>query len=121
VLNDLRELLRVADEVNVKSVCVLEDAVDNVKVVDNVTEVCGESDLGTAGTLESDELLVGGLESLLGLGGKVEDEDGLIDLDGLGTSLLELLQELLVDGKELLEESDGVDVLATVGLGEVEE
>ena len=121
VLDDLGELLRVADKVNVESVCVLEDAVNDVKVVDDVTEVGGEGDLGTAGTLESVELLVGGLEGLLDLGGKVEDEDGLVDLDGLGTSLLELLQELLVDGKELLEEGDGVDGLATVGLAEGEE
>lgn len=121
VLDDLAELLRVADQVDVKGVGVLEGGVDNVEVVDDVAEVGGESELGTSGALESGELLVGGLESLLDLGGEVEDEDGLINLDGLGASLLELLQELLVDGEELVEERDGVDGLATVGLAEGEE
>ena len=121
VLDNLAELLRVADQVDVKGVCVLEDAVNDVKVVDDVTEEGGEGDLRTSVTLEGVELLVGGLEGLLDLLGKVEDEDGLVDLDGLGTGLLELLQELLVDGKELVEEGDGVDGLATVGLAEGEE
>ena len=121
VLDNLAELLRVADQVDVKSICVLEDAVSDVKVVDDVTEEGGEGDLRTSVALEGVELLVSGLEGLLDLLGKVEDEDGLVDLDGLGTGLLELLQELLVDGKELVEEGDGVDGLATVGLAEGEE
>ena len=89
--------------------------------MDDVTEEGGEGDLRTSVALEGVELLVSGLEGLLDLLGKVEDEDGLVDLDGLGTGLLELLQELLVDGKELVEEGDGVDGLATVGLAEGEE
>ena len=118
VLNDLLELLRVTDEVDVESVEVLEGGVNDVEVVDDVTEVGGKDDLGA---LSSGQLLVGGLEGLLDLGGQVEDEDGLVDLDGLGTSLLQLLQKLLVDGQKLLEESDGLDGLATVGLAEGKE
>ncbi|KAK1242143.1 hypothetical protein MKX07_000129 [Trichoderma sp. CBMAI-0711] len=111
------ELLRVADKVNVDGVDVLGD---EVQVVDDVTEVGGEDQLGDLVT-EASELLVGGLESGLGLGGQVEDEDGLVDLDGLGTSLLELDEELLVDGQEVVEQVNGVDGLATVGLSEVQE
>jgi len=118
VVNDLLELLGVTDKVDVESVEVLESGVNDVEVVDNVTEVGGKDDLRA---LSSGELLVGRLEGLLDLGGQVEDKDGLVNLDGLGTSLLQLLQKLLVDGKELLEEGDGLDGLATVGLTESKE
>lgn len=113
------ELLGVADEVDVNRVEALEVGED-INVVDDVTEVGGESDAGTLGT-EGTELLVGGLEGSLGLLSKVEDEDGLINLDILGASGLELGQKLNVEGKELLKESDGVNGLVTVGLGESQE
>lgn len=121
VLNHLGELLRVADQVDVESVGVLESAVNNVEVVDNVTEVGGQNELGTLVALESGELLVGGLEGLLDLGGKVEDKDGLVNLNGLGTSFLQLLEELLVDGEKLLEERDGLNGLVPISLAEGEE
>ncbi|TFA99429.1 hypothetical protein CCMA1212_008781 [Trichoderma ghanense] len=111
------ELLGVADKVNVDGVDVLGD---EVQVVDDVTEVGGEDQLGDL-VAEAGELLISGLESSLGLGGKIEDEDGLVDLDGLSTSLLELDEELLVDGQEVVEQVNGVDGLATVGLSEVQE
>jgi hypothetical protein len=115
--NDGVELLRVADKVDVDSVDVLGE---KVQVVDNVTEVGGEDELGDLVT-QAGELLVGGLEGSLGLGGKVKDEGRLVDLDGLGAGLLQLGKQLLVDGQQLLEEVDGVNRLATVGLAEVEE
>lgn len=115
--NDGLKLLRVADKVDVDSVDVLGD---EVKVVDDVTKVGGEDELGDLVT-QAGELLIGGLESSLGLGGQVEDENGLINLNGLGTSLLELDEELLVDGQKLLEQVNGLDGLATVGLSEVQE
>lgn len=93
---------------------------EEVNVVDDVTEVGGEDKLGDL-VAEGGKLLIGGLESGLGLLGEIEDENGLIDLDGLGTSLLQLDKELLVDGQEAVEEVNGVDGLVTVGLAEVEE
>lgn len=113
------ELLGVADKVDVDGVEALEVGED-INVVDDVTEVGGESDAGTLGT-ESTELLIGGLEGSLGLGSEVEDKDGLVNLDILGTSGLELGQKLNVERKELLKESDGVNGLVTVGLGESQE
>lgn len=115
--NNGLKLLRVADKVDVNSVDVLGD---EVKVVDDITEVGGEDELGDLVT-QAGELLIGRLESGLGLGGEVEDENRLINLDGLGTSLLELDEKLLVDGQKLLEQVNGVDGLATVGLSEVQE
>lgn len=113
------ELLGVADKVDVDGVEALEVGED-VDVVDDVTEVGGESDAGTLGT-EGTELLIGGLEGSLGLGSEIEDEDGLVNLDILGTSGLELGQKLNVERKELLKQSDGVNGLVTVGLGESQE
>ena len=113
------ELLGVANKVDVDGVEALEVGED-INVVDDVTEVGGESDAGTLGT-EGTELLVGGLEGSLGLGSKVEDKDGLINLDILGTSGLELGQKLNVERKELLKKGDGVNGLVTVGLGESQE
>jgi hypothetical protein len=115
--NDGVELLRVADKVNVDGVDILGHS---LKVVDDVTEVGGEDKLGDL-VAEAGELLICGLEGGLGLGGQVQDEDGLIDLDSGGTSLLQLGEELLVDGDELVEQVDGVDRLTTVGLAEVQE
>jgi len=113
------ELLGVADKVDVDGVEALEVGED-INVVDDVTEVGGESDAGTLGT-EGTELLIGGLEGSLGLGSEVEDKDGLVNLHILGTSGLELGQKLNVERKELLKQSDGVNGLVTVGLGESQE
>ena len=115
LVDDSVELLGVADEVDVDTVDALEGGED-IEVVDNVTEVGGEDDLGQTA---SGECLVGRLEGILDLLGEVLDEDRLVNLDSLGTSLLELLQELDVYGHKLVEERDGVNGLATVGLTEV--
>jgi hypothetical protein len=111
------ELLGVADEVNVDGVDVLGQG---LKVVDDVTKVGGEDKVGDL-VAKGSKLLVGGLEGSLALGGQVEDQDGLVNLDGLGTSSLELGEELLVDGQEVVKKVDGVDGLVTVGLAEGEE
>ncbi|KAH4892642.1 hypothetical protein HBI56_217970 [Parastagonospora nodorum] len=109
--------LKVPYKVNVDTVDVGE-ASKGVEVVDNVTEVGGDDGLGQ---VAADKLLVCGLESILDLLGQIVDEDGLVDLDGLGTGSLELLEELYVYGKELVEQRDGVDRLVTVGLSEGKE
>lgn len=114
---NLLELFGVADKVDVDTIDVLGE---EVKVVDDVTEVGGEDNLGDLVT-KAGELLIGGLEGSLGLLGKIEDEDRLVNLDSLGTSLLQLGEDLLIDGEELLKKVDGLDRLATVGLAEVEE
>lgn len=115
--NDSLELLWVSDKVDVDTVDALE-AGEDIEVVDNVTKVGGEDDLGqTAGG----KCLVSRLEGILDLLGEVLDEDRLVNLDCLGAGLLELLQKLNVYRNKLVEEGDGVDGLATVGLSEVEE
>lgn len=111
------KLLGVANKVDVKSVDVLGDS---LKVVDDVSEVCGEDKLGNLGA-KAGKLLVCGLEGSLGLLREVEDEDRLVDLNSLSASFLELGEELLVDGEKLLEEVDGVNRLATVGLAKSQE
>ena len=121
VVNDLLQLLGVADEVGVEGVGLGESAVDDVEVVHDITEVSGEDKLRAVATLQSSEFLVCGLERTADLGGQVEDQDRLIDLHGLRTSLLELLQELLIHRDKLVEEADGVDGLVAVGLAKVEE
>ena len=42
--------------------------------------------------------------------GSVSDQDGLVDLDVLNTSLLELGEELLVDGEQVVEERERLEV-----------
>lgn len=113
------ELLRVTDQVDVDSVHIL-DGGENINVVHNITEVGGDGDL-RGGSTEAADLLIGGLESSLDLGGDVQDEDRLVNLDLLGTSSLELLQQVGVDRQKTLEEVNGVNILATVGLGESQE
>ncbi|KUI73961.1 hypothetical protein VM1G_11931 [Cytospora mali] len=115
--NDGLELLRVADKVDVNSVHILGHS---LQVVDDVTEVGGEDQVGDLVT-QAGELLVRGLESGLGLGRKVENQDGLVDLDSGGTSSLQLDKELLVDRHKLVEQVNWVNALTTVGLAEVEE
>jgi hypothetical protein len=113
------KLLGVADQVDVDTVEALKGRED-INVVDNVTEVGGEDEARSLGT-EGTKLLVNGLESSLGLEGQVEDKDGLINLNILDTSLLQLGKKLDVDRKELINLGDGVNRLATVGLGEGQE
>jgi len=115
--NDSLKLLGVADKVNMDGIDVLGNS---LKVVDDVSEVGGEDELGDLVT-KAGKLLVRGLEGSLALGRKVEDEDRLVDLDSLGTSLLQLGKELDIDGEEVLEKVDRIDGLATVGLGQCEE
>jgi len=114
---NLLKLLGVSDKVDVKTIDVLGE---EVNVVDNVTKVSGENDVGDL-VAKAGELLIGGLESILGLLGKIEDKNRLVNLDSLGTSLLQLREELLIDGEKLLEKVDRVDRLVTVGLTKVEE
>ena len=113
------ELLGVANQVDVNRVEVLEVGED-INVVDDITEVGGEGDTGSLGT-EGTELLVDWLEGSLGLLGKVEDQDGLINLDILDASSLELGQKINVERNELVNQSDGVNALATVGLAQSQE
>lgn len=79
---------------------------DKVDVAVQASEVGGEDDLGGNGG----ELSVGGGELLLEGSGGVEDEDGLVDLDPLGASSLQVSEEGLVEGEELGEEGDGLEV-----------
>lgn len=115
--NDGLKLLGVSDKVDVKGIDVLGE---EIQVVYDITEVGGESNVGDL-VSKAGKLLIGGLESSLGLGRQIENEDGLVDLDGFGTSLLKLGEELLVNGQKLLKQVNGVNGLVTVGLAEVEE
>jgi hypothetical protein len=75
------------------------EGLDEVERLAEGSEVGGEDDLGG----DLGKLLVGGLE-LSGEGlSSVEDKDGLVDLNGLGTGLLELGEKLGVNGDELIE------------------
>ena len=75
----------------------------------------GKGDLGGDRGEGLVDLLVVGTPGL----GLVGDKDGLVDLDLLDTSLLELGKELLVDGDELVEERQGLEVSRGVtGLGD---
>lgn len=72
-------------------------------------EVGGQGDLGG----DRGELSVGRDELLLEGSSGVEDKDGLIDLDRLSTSCLQISKEGLVEREELGEEADGLEA----GLG----
>lgn len=111
------ELLGGTDEVEVKGINVILEGVD---VVLDATKVGSNEELGTSGGgLKG---LVGLLESELDVGIKIEDQDGLIDLDPVGTSGNELLDQLNVEGQNLGEERQGVEGLSTLGgLAEEEE
>lgn len=117
--NNSVKLLRVADKVNVDSGDG-GNAREDIDVVDNVTEVGSQGD-GRDVSFRSSEGLIGRLESILGLLGQVQDEDRFINLDGIGASSLELLQEFNVDRDELGKKRDGVNRLATIRLSKVEE
>lgn len=111
------ELLWVADEIDVDSVDI---SWKSVQVVDDVTKVGGKDELWD-GITESGELLVGWLEGGLDLGVEIENEGWLIDLNGLGTGGLKLLEEVDVDWDELLDQGDWVNGLVTVWLSEGKE
>ena len=111
------ELLWVADEIDVDSVDI---GWESLQVVDDVAEVGGKDELWNSIT-KSGELLVGWLEGSLDFGWEIENEGWLINLDGLGTSSLELLEKIDVDWEELLNQGDWFDSLVTVGLSESEE
>ena len=119
LLENRLELLGVADKVNVETLDVGESRED-VEVVDDIAEVGGDNDRGDGRSLGGDGL-IGRLESSLDLGLEIVDEDGLVNLDGLGTGSLERLQELNVDGDKLVKERDGVDRRATVSLAKSKE
>lgn len=113
------KLLRVTDQVDVDTVEVVEGRKD-INVVDDVTKVGSKDNAGSLGT-KGTQLLIGGLESSLGLGGQVEDEDGLVNLNILNTGLLELGKQVSIDRDELIDLVDGVNGLTTVSLGEGQE
>ena len=94
------------------------DRRNHVKVVDNITKVGSQYKVGQVGARQ---LLIGWLECLLDFGREVENQDWLINLDGLGTSLFQGLKNLNVDWEELIKKGDGVNSLVTVGLAKVEE
>ena len=73
-----------------------------VNVGVETTEVGGQEDLGGNGG----KFCVGGVELALKLEASVENEDGLVYLDPLGTGCLEFGQELLVKREDLGEEGD---------------
>lgn len=116
-LGDLIQLLWVADQIDVDSIDVLWK---NVKVVDDITEVGSEDNLWD-GITKSGELLVGWLEGSLDIGWEIEDQGWLINLDGLGTGSLELLEEVDVDWDKLVNQRDWLNGLPTVWFSEIKE
>lgn len=116
-LGDLIQLLWVADQIDVDSIDVLWKS---IKVVDDITEVGSEDNLWD-GITKSGKLLVGWLEGSLDIGWEIEDQGWLINLDGLGTGSLELLEEVDVDWDKLVKQRDWLDGLSTVWLSEVKE
>ncbi len=114
---NILELLWVADKVDVDSVDVLWK---DVQVVDDVTEVGGKDNLWDGIALLG-KSLVGWLEGSLDGSWEIEDQGWLINLDGLSTGSLELLEEVNVDWDKLVDQGDWLDGLATVGLSESKE
>lgn len=78
---------------------------NDVDIALETAVVGGKHDRGGNG----DKLAVRGDERALVVGSDIENEEGLIDLDPVSTSGLELGQELLVDREELGEEGDGLE------------
>lgn len=113
------ELLRVADKVDVDAVKAVESR-ENINVVNNVTEVGGQGQAGALGS-KAAQFFVGRLEGGLDLGSKVEDEDGLVDLDILSASSLQLGEKVNVERQKFLQLADGLKGLATVSLTESQE
>ena len=115
--NDSIKLLWVADEINVDGIDV---SWESINVMDDVTKVSREDNLGDLST-QASQFRVSWLEGSLGLGGQIKDKDGLVNLDGLCTSVFEFGKKLLVDGQKLVQEVNWIDSLATIRLAEVEE
>lgn len=93
---------------------------EGLKVVDDITEVGSEDNLWDSIT-KGGELLVGWLEGSLDIGWEIEDQGWLINLDGLGTGSLELLEEVDVDWDKLVKQRDWLNGLSTVWLSEIKE
>lgn len=102
-LEDLRELPGSTVEVNVETSDT--ELGNDVEVGVETTVVGREQDKGSDG----DDLVVGGLESGRVVGSGVKNEDGLVNLDPLSASGLELAQELLVDREQLRKEGNGLE------------
>lgn len=117
--NNSLQLLRVADEINVNAIEAVKGRKD-IDVVDNVAKV-GSKNKARSLVAKGTDLLIGRFESGLGLGRKVKDEDGLINLDILNTGLLELSQKLNVQGEELLKLVNRIGGLSTICLGKGQE
>lgn len=102
--NDRLELLGLTVEVQVER----SDG-ERLEVVDRLADAAvsrGDGDGGRNGG----EGLVGLLEELGRALRLVEDQDGLVELDGLSTGLLERSKDLFVDGQERVEELDRLKV-----------
>ena len=113
---DSVELSGLSVEVDVKGVD--REVLDELDALADSAVRGGEGDLGGNGGEGLVDLLVLGTPGL----GLVGDEDGLVNLDRLDTSVLELLEELLVDGEEVVEQREGLKVGGSVsGLGDESE
>lgn len=75
---------------------------NKINVGVETTKVGGQKDLGG----NRGKFSIGGIELALELETSIENEDRLVDLDPVGTSSLELSQELLVERKDFWEEGD---------------
>lgn len=114
---DRVELLRGTVEIDVKGVD--GELGNELHVRVETSEVGSEGDLETRGGLG--ESFESRLVLVPELSGRIHDEGRLIDLNLGGTSLLELLEELTVNGNELVESLNGferVGLLVTTGLSE---
>lgn len=116
--NDVLELLRGADEIDVETSNTR--VLDEGDVVANAAEVGGDQELELGGS--GGQAGVGGVEVGNDGGRDIEGEDRLIDLDPIGTGSGELGKELLVDGEDLGEEGDEIEAGRVLGdLSEEEE
>lgn len=112
-------LLGVADKVHMDTIKVVKSR-ENINVVDNVAEVGGKDNAGSLVT-ESTKLLIDRLEGSLGLDREIENENRLVNLNVLDTGSLQLGKEVNVEGNQVVDLVNGVNLLTTVGLGEGQE
>lgn len=117
--NNSVKLFRVANQVDVNSRD-RSNVREDIDVVDDITKVRSEGDSGDVSASGS-EGSVGRLEGILGRLWQVQNEDRLVNLNGIGACRFEFLQELNIGGEEVLEKRDGLNRLTTVRLSEVEE